>query len=130
MLNRDTAPPNRSIWNGIGRKHFESRVSQLDTLHHVPTAWQPVENDWPSETGQYQLPFPVERQLADDLSFIATCESGEEHAAVAVVETLDNPTGLMIRLAANNGISLEVQEGFDGLLRILEQCASKGKTGV
>lgn len=129
MLPPNTASPGRSIWDRVGRETFESHVDAFQRTKYVPDPHVLSEGDWPKPRDQDVLPFSVEKQLADDIAFIAACEYGVAHVTAAAVQpSKKEPCGLVVRLAANEGICDRVKYAMEELLSSLEQCAKKGKT--
>lgn len=74
----------------------------------------------------YPLPFEIERQLADDLAFLAANEAAAHKVSAATID-LDVVAGnATVRLAANEGKGTSVQECFTAILYLLERCAALG----
>lgn len=74
----------------------------------------------------YPLPLEVERSLADDFAFIAAFQPSVGFVTAATVEqSSDNPS-LVVKLAANEGVSAEVRSKFDEMLEMLRKHARKG----
>jgi hypothetical protein len=128
MLLPNTAELGRSVWDSIGRKTFEGHVDALHRARFVPKSWILSEKDWPKQRSKDVLPFAIEKQLCDDLSFIAAYEYGVGYVTVATVEPAKSePGGLTLRLAANEGICNLVVEEIERILRTLEKCAQKSE---
>jgi len=128
MLPPNTAEPGRSIWDGLSRKTFEERIDALHRTRFVPESRILLEKDWPKQNSQDVLPFATEKQLCDDISFIAACEYGVGYVTAATIEPMKgDPWGLTLRLAANEGVCNYVIEEIGKILRILERCAQKSE---
>lgn len=127
MLPPNTAEPGRSVWDSIGRKKFEERLDTLRRANFTPASRILLEKDWPKQRPQDVFPFATERQLCDDLSFIAACEYGVGYVTAATAEVVkDDSEGLRLRLAANKGVDNHVVEEIKKILRSLQRCAQKG----
>ena len=128
MLPPNTARPGRSVWDGVGRGTFEGHVDSFYHTGFVPDSRVLVKEDWPEQCNQTVLPFAIEKQLSDDLAFIAACEYGVGYMTVATVEPArGEPCGLTVRLAANKGICNRVKCAIEELFITLERCARKGR---
>ncbi|KAF2837776.1 hypothetical protein M501DRAFT_936735, partial [Patellaria atrata CBS 101060] len=122
----NTSISGRSIWDGSSKKRFEDRIDALNETHYVPGPRVLAENDWPKDTIQKAIPFSTEKQLCDDLAFIASHEKGVEYVtAVCIEHNSSESCGLTVRLAANEGICYRVQSSVETILQLLEKCARK-----
>ena len=127
----NTATPGRSVWDGIGRKTFEKRVDALHQTRFLPQSWVLSEQDWPEKRSTDVFPFAIEKQLCDDLAFIAACEYGVRYVTVATLEPVNGGAGgLILRLAANEGIRDKVKDAVGKILRVLERCAQKSEKAL
>jgi hypothetical protein len=131
MLPSNAAEPGRSIWDGVGRKTLEERIDALHRTRFVPESRILLEKDWPKQRSQDVLPFATEKQLCEDLSFIAAREYGVSYVIAATVEPMKgDPWGLTLRLAANEGVCNHVIQEIGKILRILERCAQKSEVNL
>jgi hypothetical protein len=76
MLSPNTAQPGRSVWNQVHRETFEN---DLDSLHNTNFVLGPQtlkQADWPKPRPTEILLFAIEKQLSDDIAFVAACEHG------------------------------------------------------
>ncbi|KAL5398905.1 hypothetical protein PMIN03_012733 [Paraphaeosphaeria minitans] len=124
MLSPNTAQPGRSVWTQIDRETFEN---DLDSLHNTNFVLGPQtlqEEDWPRPRTTEVLPFAIEKQLADDLAFISAYDYGVRYVTAAAVEASECE-GLLVRLAANEGICTTVVDALTRLLSTLGRCAKK-----
>jgi hypothetical protein len=124
MLSPNTAQRGRSVWDRVDRSTFEHA---LDSLHHTKFIPEPQvlqETDWPEPRGTQLLPFTIEKQLSDDIAFISAYEYGVQYVTVATIEA--DKQGLLVRLAANEGVCNVVMEELTRLFSVLEKCAEKG----
>ena len=121
-----------SIWTGISRLDFVHNLSELEELA-------------PSQTIS-ALPLPAvnghiienrpglilseewERQLTDDLSFVAVWENAPASVTAATVSSSPGSRSLIVTIAANEGIAPQVEETFNRLLERLSSCASCGQS--
>ncbi|KAF2804913.1 uncharacterized protein BDZ99DRAFT_543847 [Mytilinidion resinicola] len=125
MLPPNTSLPGRSIWDGLGRETFERHVHALSRTGTVPDPVVLKEEDWPKSSHWDILPFAVEKQLADDLAFIAACEYGVGYVTAATAAPATGEAGMTVRLAANEGVCDSVERAMQAVFRILERCAGK-----
>jgi hypothetical protein len=132
MLPLVTATPERSIWNGLDKSQFERNVGRFPTKKPVYRAKSYSGDDWPvkrsTENSKDWLPLAVERQLVDDLAFIASCEHGSLHVTAVCAEYDDRNGVLTILLAVNDKIEPHVVDGLNEIFRILERCATKSRS--
>jgi hypothetical protein len=126
-----TASPAQSIWRDVDQNTFRVNVVDLERaskeVPRDPKVYR--EADWLSRSvapgGNCQvLPFGVEQQLADDLAFIAAADEGVNAASAVRLEEAAEQGGVVVRLAANEGIRENVQETLETIFGLLKQCAS------
>jgi hypothetical protein len=126
-----TASPAQSIWRDVDQNEFRMNIVELERaskeVPRDPKVYR--EADWhprgitPGQNRQV-LPFGVEQQLADDLAFIAAAEEGVNAVSAVGLEEAAEQDGVVVRLAANEGIRENVQETLEAIFGLLEQCAS------
>ncbi|PVH90281.1 hypothetical protein DM02DRAFT_678710 [Periconia macrospinosa] len=124
MLSPNTAPRGRSIWSQVDRKTFENG---LDNLHNAKFITEPQtlrEEDWPKPRKFEVLPFAIEKQLSDDIAFVSAYDYGVRYVTCAAIEAGERE-GLLIRLAANEGVCVLVVGAWTRLISTLERCAKK-----
>ncbi|OAL44806.1 hypothetical protein IQ07DRAFT_238069 [Pyrenochaeta sp. DS3sAY3a] len=122
----NTARADRSIWRIVPRSHFETHIDCLHGKAVVPEAQVLKKEDWPKDRSEYLFTFEIEKQIADDFAFIAAYEYGVQYVTAAtVVSPCHDSTGMVIRMAANEGISGHVCSAIRRLLDALERCAAK-----
>jgi hypothetical protein len=124
MLSPNTAQPERSVWNRVNQNTFETA---LDSLHRTKFVLEPEvlqENDWPEARAIETLPFAIEKQLSDDIAFLSAYEYGVRYVTAATVEARERE-GLLVRLAANEGVCVVVEDAWKRLFTILARCAEK-----
>jgi hypothetical protein len=126
MLPPNTAQPGRSIWDGVDRRTFESSVDRLHSTKFVPVPQVLHETDWPKARELETLPFAIEKQLSDDIAFVSAYEYGVRYVAAAAVE-ISEQDGLLVRLAANEGVCDVVCDAWRCLFSVLERCAKKSQ---
>ncbi|KAF1985545.1 hypothetical protein K402DRAFT_103643 [Aulographum hederae CBS 113979] len=128
-VNPDTAPRDRSIWNSIGRAGratLENEAKYLKQKEHV--AGRQSYGLCPKQKDDhfYSLPFDLERDLADDFAFIAAFQPGPLFISAATLEEdRSGPNRLKLRLAANEGIPVNVKKAFDSIFEVLWKSAKK-----
>ena len=125
MLSPNTAQPERSVWSQIDRKTFESRLDSLQNTDFVPEPQVLQEKDWPKPRKTDVLPFPIEKQLSDDIAFVSAYDYGVRYVTAVVIEASERD-GLIVRLAANGGVCDTVVDASTRLFSALERCAKKG----
>lgn len=124
MLQPNTAQPGQSIWDNLGRHRFESEVDALHHTRFIPEAQVLEKKDWPEPRRTDCLSFETEKQLADDIAFISAFEYGVRYVTAATVETSERD-GLLICLAANEGVCDEACSAWEKLMPPLKRCAAK-----
>jgi hypothetical protein len=125
MLSPNTAQPGRSVWNRIDRETFENDLDSLHNTNFVLGSQILQQADWPKPRPTEVLPFAIEKQLSDDIAFVAACEYGVRYVTAAAVEASEGE-GLLVRLAANEGVCATVVNALTRLFSALEKCAKKG----
>jgi hypothetical protein len=125
MISPNTAQPGRSIWNRIDRETFENGLDSLHNTNFVLGPQTLQEEDWPKPHTTEVLPFAIEKQLSDDIAFVSAYEYGVRYVTAAAVEASECE-GLLIRLAANEGVCATVVDALTRLFSTLERCAKKG----
>lgn len=125
-----TSSPAQSIWRDVDQNRFRMKVVELEKASQEvprdPKVYR--ESDWLRSSvregeNRRVLPFGVEQQLADDLAFIAATEEGVDAVSAVGLEEAAERDGIVIRLAANEGIRENVQETFETIFGLLKQCA-------
>jgi hypothetical protein len=129
MLSPNTAQPGQSVWDYVGRNTFENGIDRLHGTRFVPEPYVLHDKDWPKPRGTDLLPFAIEMQLSDDIAFVSAYEYGVGYVTAATVEA-SKQGGLVVRLAANEGVCLLVNDAWKRLLAILERCAKKGQSSL
>ena len=129
-----TSGKDHSIWKPLNENTFRNHILQLcsiskdvpvDPHTHTKEAWQKRSGRVALEDAL--IPFTVEKQLADDFAFLAAATEGAHSVSAAAIETVEDPQGLVIRLAANNGVASPVKQALTEMLDILQLCGSGGK---
>ena len=126
-----------SIWNGVNRLDFETSVatSQQTAPSQRPlpaTTRGKLESNTArtSNSRGHSLPLSVEKQICDDIAFLAAYESAERGVTAATLQEPERNNATRINLAANEGISVEGKRNTGALLRLLEDCAHRGKLPI
>lgn len=127
MKSPQTASPKNSIWKSVGQRAFWDAVSKLKNLKPVPIECSHPLPEHFKEDSIDRLPFEEELQLADDFAFIAAYEFGVDYVTTAAIEVQPRFSGLVIRLAANEGVADCVVEKLDAIAAVLKRCADKSK---
>lgn len=127
MLDPDTAPKGRSIWNDIDRLELERQTTCLANGNYVPEPKSYASATQRSTSASYPIPFELERQLADDFAFIAAFQPQVDSVSAVAIELGANHSVITVRVAANEGVSSEVGLAFDDVLGVLRKCAQRGK---
>jgi hypothetical protein len=125
MLSPNTTQPGQSVWDHLGRSTFENGIDRLHVTRFVPEPHILPDEDWPEQRGTDVLPFGIEMQLSDDIAFVSAYEYGVGYVTAAAVEA-SKQEGLLVRLAANEGVCPLVIDAWKRLLTLLERCAKKG----
>jgi hypothetical protein len=125
-LDPDTAPENQSIWNGIDRTVLERHTQALFAKDHVAGRCYYAETSYPKDDRSYPLSLEVEKSLADDFAFIAACQPEANFVSAAAIEQNGSSCSFVVKLAANEGVSLDVRKTFDELFQVLRRHARKG----
>jgi hypothetical protein len=129
-----TSGKDHSIWKPLNENTFRNHILQLcsiskdvpvDPHTHTKEAWQKRSGRVALEDAL--IPFTVEKQLADDFAFLAAATEGAHSVSAAAIETVEDPQGLVIRLAANNGVASPVKQALTEMLDSLQLCGSGGK---
>ena len=120
-----TASAKKSIWKPLDKKKFYDDVDDLQKLDPIPSETPHPVPSITSEDGE-RLPFETERHLADDFAFIAAYKHGADWITATGVEVLSGFSGLLIRLAANEGVEDCVVHCLNSISAILKRCAQKG----
>lgn len=124
MLPSKTAQPGRSIWDNVDRRKFERELDDLHRSNFVPEPQVLEKKDWPEPRDIDLLPFETEKQLADDIAFVSAYENGARYVTAASVEAWKG-NGLLIRLAANEGVCDKVRTAWEQLTPLLRRCSAK-----
>ncbi|GAB7350256.1 hypothetical protein MBLNU459_g0904t2 [Dothideomycetes sp. NU459] len=131
----DTAAPPSSIWSKAPRARFAAKVASLERCTVTPGAPRVyAADDWPAaaaaaaaarRNAALELPFEVERQLADDFAFLGSYKEGVETVTAAAVEWGGAGGGCVVRVAANEGVDDIAQKALEDVLMILQRCAAR-----
>lgn len=121
----DTASEARSIWADVERDALERHVQVLFKRQHIADRRNYVLPAEPRDS-LYPLPLAIEGSLADDFAFIAASQPEVGFVTAATIEQVQNESSLLVRLAANEGVSVEVSNRFNELFEVLRKHARKG----
>ena len=124
MLQPNTAQPGHSVWDRVGRHLFEREIDALRRTNFVPEPRALQKENWPKTRHTDCLPFETEKQLADDIAFVSAYEYGVQYVTAATVQA-SKRDGLLVLLAANEGICDEVRRAWDKLMPLLKECTAK-----
>ncbi|KAK1047837.1 hypothetical protein LTR74_017675, partial [Friedmanniomyces endolithicus] len=127
-LDPDTASKDRSIWKAIDRAALERQTQALFAKQHVTGHRSDVEPSDLEHDRSYPLPFEVEKSLADDFAFIAASQPQVDFVSAVAVEQSKGKHSFVMRLAANQGVSPDVEEKFDEMFELLRKHARKDIT--
>jgi hypothetical protein len=121
-----------SIWDGLNRRDFESKVIELQKIapsqRLASTAALEEETTVaPGIRTEDTLSLKVERQVVDDIAFLAASETSEGGVTAATLQSHGPHNETIINLAANEGISHQIIESFTRMMKLLELCAQSGK---
>lgn len=124
-LDPHTAHSAESIWALVNRENFEAQTKSLSEKQHVAgrRSYSVASRD---TCEAYPLPFDLEKTLANDFAFIAANEPTVGYVSAAAVEQDTTASTILIRLAANEGISTKTRNSFDSILELLNKRAEKG----
>lgn len=122
----DTSPADRSIWATVDREVLERQTKALFAKQHVAGRYAyPLRPDSEHDSS-YPIPYEVEKSLADDLAFIAAAQPQVQYVTAVALEQSQSKPSLVIRLAANEGASLDVRTKFEEIRNVLAKHARKG----
>ncbi|KAK5149838.1 hypothetical protein LTS14_010659, partial [Recurvomyces mirabilis] len=126
VLDPDTATRDQSIWNDFNRESFERQTQAIYQKQHV-AGCRSYAKTFPSSRydKSYPLSFEVERSLADDFAFIAACQPKVEYVTAVTIELTKDEPSILVRLAANEGVSPDVQSSLNELFSVLKGHASR-----
>ncbi|KAH0837407.1 hypothetical protein FOPE_04975 [Fonsecaea pedrosoi] len=123
-----TAKHQHSIWQDVPEDAFRRRIVALSAATKgVPgdarysVSRSASTQDIPPATGSRTLSFKTEQRLADDIAFILATQQGGDSITAVCVEEIAEPAGLIIRVAATEGVPGEIQRSLE--MR-LEKCTS------
>ena len=123
-----------SIWKPLNENTFRKHIMQLCSISkdvpvdpHMHTKEARRKRSERTELEDASIPFTVEMQVADDFAFLAAATEGAHSVSAAAIETVEDPKGLIIRLAANNGVASPVKQALTEMLDSLQLCGSGGK---
>jgi hypothetical protein len=129
-----TSGKDHSIWKPLNENTFRKHIMQLCSISkdvpvdphvHTKEAWRTRGERTALEDAS--IPFTVEMQVADDFAFLAAATEGAHSVSAAAIETVEDPKGLIIRLAANEGVASPVKQALTEMLDSLQLCGSGGK---
>jgi hypothetical protein len=124
-------PSSNSIWCKVSRLTFENNIDELATYKtYVPGARDYTRVAEHDSGDSRTLPLELERRLADDFAFISSSDFGVRHVPVATIGQCMGYQGLVLRLAANEGIDTEIYQEISKILRKLELCSTKRSGAV
>lgn len=78
----------------------------------------------PSPTQKRILSFETEERLANDFAFVSAAREGVGSVTAVCIEEKQEPLGLIIRLAANDGVRQEVKDSICAICNLLAACAT------
>ncbi|KAL8786973.1 MAG: hypothetical protein Q9195_007985 [Heterodermia aff. obscurata] len=131
-LQLKTASAANSIWRESNEDDFRTRVVALekasgeipsDPKVHSAERWSEI--SFQHNNRQRLLPFLVEQRLADDFAFVAAAKEHPKAVSAATVQERSDGLGLIICLAANDGVLPEVEDTFKAMLDLLARCAAR-----
>ena len=128
-----TASAPHSIWRDLGEDNFRENIARLvevsgrvpcdartNDLEHWEEAHLPA-----TEADERLLDLRTERLLADDLAFIAVYKKDSTTVSAVAIEEPRHGEGLVIRVAANQGVASRTQIAFRSIFERLSSYASK-----
>ena len=128
-----TASAAYSIWRDSNEDDFRTRVVALEKASgEVPSDPKVHSIQQWSETTSRQdnckplLPIYVEQRLADDFAFVAAAKEDPKAVSAVAIQERSDGLGLIIRLAANDGVLPEVKDTLRAMLDLLASCARQG----
>ncbi|KAL9597552.1 MAG: hypothetical protein Q9219_005054 [cf. Caloplaca sp. 3 TL-2023] len=114
----NTSSKENSIWKGLDKPKFRQTIIALATeTNEVPTDPKSYTKDGRRSNissgaqAARTLSFEDEQRLADDLAYLAASQEGVGTVTAVVVEELSEPPGLLIRIAANEGVGNHLNRG-------------------
>ena len=127
-----TASGSQSLWNKVGEHDFRKNIAELGRVSgSVPCDAKANDLDqWGKrlvDAKSQTLDLGTERTLADDLAFIAVYAKEAKTVSAVAVEELRDGQGLIISLAANQGVALRTQDAFRSIFQRLSACASRSQ---
>lgn len=128
-----TASAANSIWRDVHEDDFRRQMVALekasgevpsDPKVHSAQAWQKARRQ--GDDFKRLLPFHVEQRLADDFAFVAAAKEDPKAVSAATVEERSRGPGLVVRLAANDGVLPVVADTIRAMVKLLVSCAGRG----
>lgn len=120
----DTAPRSSSICNFIDRATFDQQIKSISVRGHV--AGRRIYRGDVGSDESATLPLMVESGLADDFASIAATEPKVEFVSAVAIQQCGSSASILVRVAANRGVSVGVRKAFGNIFSFLRETARKG----
>lgn len=128
-----TANQKNSIWKPISEDEFRRNMIRLSKasaevpqqqkyVWSIPSAYLIAQ---PSSSVRL-LSLDKEQRLADDFAFIAAAKQGASKVAAVCIEETEQHTGLIVRVAANDGVDEDTKAGLENICNHLSNCTKNG----
>lgn len=116
----------KSIWDGIDQNAFQDALEQRANkgrwaTHSMTKASNITRLN--HDDSSYPFSFETETNLAEYFAFLAAWKNDPHYVSAATVCLKRHQEGLLISLAANDGVAKEVHGAFQEVLTTLQQCA-------
>lgn len=134
VLSVNTAAPGDSIWRDVSQGNFRRQIDDLKRKNNVPGKPKVYQDKlWlkrraSSHEPSRLLPLKVEERIVNDLAFVAAARKDVKSVSAVALEEVNNSSGLMIRMAANEAIESRVIDTLTSIFGLLQDCA--GKSGL
>jgi hypothetical protein len=113
-------------WGNVPRSRLMENITLLWTLNKIiePSRENVICDD---KKSWRQLPIEREKTAADLLAFLSATNDDNCNIMAVCIEENPGHNHLTIRMASNTRDCLDVKDGFDKMVRILETAHSRGK---
>ncbi|KAI1636862.1 hypothetical protein F4809DRAFT_661983 [Biscogniauxia mediterranea] len=113
-------PPN--FWTLSTKRDFHKAVVDLCFFTRIPADEKDYRSGHPPHSEGYALDFEDERQLADDIAFLA--HSSDDVESISAVTVLEEPESVTLLLASNHAPSDSTVTGLREIISIMKRYSS------
>lgn len=116
----------KSIWDGIDRNAFYKILKERGSHRHNTDFLIPPPGKNDDLNAWYPFSCEIESNLAEYFAFLAAWKSDAGYVSAATVCPTTSQGGLIVSIAANDGVGGVVETAFRELFAILALCAQNG----